>query len=138
MTEPVARGLLAAAIVGVPVLVAWLRGRPRRLRIGDFPADLGPFPGVYLFSSRTCPTCPPARELVQHVCGSTVRELTWPKDTVAFHKVGVGVVPASFVVGAKGRIVESFEGIPEERRLRRALAKAGLPVTGQAPGAGGG
>lgn len=123
MTDPIARGLLALAVIGLPVLVAWLRNRSRRPRVGQVPSELGPFPAVLLFSSGTCPTCPPAREVVDRLAGSTVREMKWPSDTVAFHKLGVGVVPTTLVVGARGKIVDSFQGVPEERRLRRAIAR---------------
>ncbi|NND83511.1 MAG: hypothetical protein HKN46_00005 [Acidimicrobiia bacterium] len=90
------------------------------------PRDLGPFPGVLLFTSSTCPTCPPASELVHRLGGDDVRELTWPTDTVAFHKLGVGNVPATFVVNRTGKVVDTFEGVPEERRLERAVRRAGL------------
>lgn len=118
--------LAAAVVIGVPMAVAWSAGRARRPWIGQMPRELGPFPRVLLFTSPTCPTCPPAAEVVGRLGGEGVRELTWPEDTVAFHKLGVGSVPATFVVDRSGRVVEAFEGVPEERRLSRAVRRAGL------------
>lgn len=133
MTDPVLRGLLALVVIGVPAFLVWLRNRSQRPRLGQVPAELGPFPTVLLFSSPSCPTCPPAREAVDRTAGEALKELRWPGDTVAFHKLGVGVVPTTFVVGTRGKIIESFQGIPEGRRLRRAMAKAGLSRSGRPP-----
>ena len=126
MTEEAARAVVAALAIGVPMGLVWLRMRPRRVQAGRVPSELGPFPAVLLFSSARCPTCPPAQELVTAMCGSAVRELTWPADTVAFHKLGVGTVPATFVVDSKGKVVERFDGVPDVRRLRRTSSRAGL------------
>lgn len=125
MTDTAVRAVVALVAILGPVAVAWLAVRPRRVRSGEAPSELGPFPSVLLFTSSTCPTCPPARAVVEEVYEDH-HELAWPRDTVAFHKLGVGVVPATFVVGPRGRIVESFEGVPDTRRLRRAVSKAGL------------
>ncbi len=127
MRTPVIQGLAALAAVGLPMALAWFRARPRRARPGEAPAELGPFPRVLFFSSSTCPTCPPAREVVVNAAGDAVREVAWPKDTIAFHKLGVGVVPVTMAVDGRGRVVEVFEGLPDRRRLRRAVAKAGIP-----------
>ena len=126
MSDPLIRGLVALAVIGAPILVVWLRSRPGRVRSGQVPSDLGPFPSALLFSSSTCPTCPPAKDVVAATAGSSVREFRWPEDTVAFHKLGVGEVPATFVVDEQGTVVELFRGVPEERRLLRALTKAGV------------
>lgn len=136
MTEPVVRGLLALVVIGLPALTVWLRNRSQRPRVGQVPSELGPFPAVLLFSSSSCPTCPPARVVVDRVAGTAMRELKWPGDTVAFHKLGVGVVPTTLVVGTRGRVLDSFQGAPEERRLRRAMEKAGLGKVGREPGSG--
>lgn len=125
MTGPWMQAVVALVAIGLPMLLVWRSGRVRRPWIGEMPRELGPFPRVLLFTSSTCPTCPPASELVHRV-GSEVRELTWPADTVAFHKLGVGNVPATFVVNRAGRVVDTFEGLPEERRLTRAVRRAGL------------
>jgi len=127
MTDEGTRALVAALAIGVPMGLVWARLRPRRVRLGSVPGELGPFPTVLLFSSSSCPTCPPAREVVTALCGAAVRELTWPADTVAFHKLAVGTVPATFVVDGEGDVVERFDGVPDERRLRRTLGRAGLP-----------
>lgn len=126
MTDAATRALVAIVAIGIPMGLAWVRMRPRRVRLGSAPAEFGPFPGVLFFSSISCPTCPPAREVVAALCGGAVRELAWPGDTVAFHKLAVGTVPATFVVDRAGRVVERFDGVPDERRLRRTLGKAGL------------
>ncbi len=125
MTDTAVRAVVALVAIVGPVMAAWVAVRPRRARSGEAPGELGPFPAVLLFTSSTCPTCPPAKVVVEEVCGDH-HELAWPRDTVAFHKLGVGVVPATFVVGPRGRIIESFEGVPDARRLRRALSRAGL------------
>ncbi len=126
MSEVAVRAVVAVLAIGLPIGLAWMRLRPRRARLGNVPEALGPFPTVLLFSSPSCPTCPPARELVSAACGSSLRELTWPTDTVFFHKLAVGTVPATFVVDGAGDVLERFDGVPDERRLRRTLGRAGL------------
>lgn len=125
MTDGLVLAAVALVAIAVPMALVWRAGRASRPWIGEMPRELGPFPGVLLFTSSTCPTCPPASEIVNRVAGE-VRELTWPSDTVAFHKLGVGSVPATFVVNRAGKVVDTFEGVPEERRLTRAVRKAGL------------
>lgn len=125
MTEWWLRTLVALVVIAVPMIVTWRLGRSRRPWIGQMPRDLGPFPSVLLFTSPSCPTCGPAGDVVRRVGGERVQEFAWPRETVAFHKLGVGRVPSTFVVGRSGRVVEAFEGIPDERRLARAVKRAG-------------
>lgn len=126
MNDPWIRTLVVLAVIGIPMAAAWWAGRARRPWVGQMPRELGPFPRVLLFTSRSCPTCPPASEVVHRIGGDGVRELTWPADTVSFHKLGVGQVPSTFVVARGGKVVQTFEGVPEERALARAVKRAGL------------
>ena len=74
-------------------------------------------PGVYFFSSASCPTCRRARETLDASIGdSGYDELVWEEQPLAFRDIGVDAVPAVLIVGEGGR-GRLYPGQPE-----RALA----------------
>jgi len=61
--------------------------------------------------------------------GNSDTSVVCPASSVAIatKREGASPVPATFVVDGKGKVVERFDGVPDERRLRRTLGRAGLP-----------
>ncbi|MGD2060855.1 MAG: hypothetical protein PVF87_08330, partial [Acidimicrobiia bacterium] len=60
--------------------------------------------GLYLFSSASCATCDGARrEIVAAVGTSGFSEIVWEQQPDLFGVIGVEAVPATLVMGEKGR-----------------------------------
>ena len=105
-------GLVAAAFLLVGTIAIWQRARGRRMPIRNVSsADLGP--GIYFFSSATCPTCARARDKLDQTLGEEAYiELRWEEEPGPFAEVGVDAVPAVLIVGASGE-GRLFPGQPE-------------------------
>lgn len=99
----------ALALAGV---VGWLLRRRSRRPARDVPAG-GLAPGVYFFSSATCPTCARARAALDRSLGQgAYTELRWEEEQSKFGEVGVDAVPAVLIVSDAGR-ARLFPGQPE-------------------------
>ncbi len=88
-------------VAAVIVLLRWRAKAPRRI------SATGLEPGIYLFTSQTCPDCGPARETLFRVLGpERVKEIRWEDRPDVFKMLGVKEVPATLVVheGGRGRI----------------------------------
>lgn len=106
-------GLVASALLVVGVVVLVLR-RNETAKARRVPVT-GLRPGIYLFSSTTCPTCITARgKLSEKV--DVFEEIVWEEQPGLFEELGVDAVPAVLVVGdgGAGRL---FPGQPD-RALR--------------------
>lgn len=102
MSDILERAAVVAAVLAVAgAVVLWQRARNRRAR-DVLPGDLGP--GVYLFTSSSCPTCETARRRVVAAVGDGgFEELAWESHPDVFADLGVDVVPALVVVKGSGR-----------------------------------
>ena len=102
-------GLVAAALLVVGVVLLVLRwkesAQARRVSV----KGLGP--GIYLFTSTTCPTCITARERLSERV-DVFEEIVWEEQPGLFTELGVDAVPAVLVVGegGSGRL---FPGQPD-------------------------
>lgn len=85
-------------VVGAAVALArWRSKAPRRL------SETGLEPGVYLFTSETCPDCAPARETLLSALGSDgFTELRWEDQSEVFKRLGIREVPATLAVETSG------------------------------------
>ncbi len=109
-------GLVALMLVVAISAAVWLR-RGKQNPIRDISsADL--IPGVYLFTSESCPTCALARaQLSQALEDATYMEVRWEDQPEKFVELGVDAVPAILIVKVPG-IGRLYPGQPE-----RALAE---------------
>lgn len=57
----------------------------------------------------------------------TFREIDVSRDSSAIREYGIQVTPTVIILDAAGREVETFEGVPEESELRRAIDEAVNP-----------
>lgn len=94
-------GLIGGALIVVAAVTLILRsrttGRPRRLEA------TGLDPGVYLFTSATCPTCSAARRsLTGQVGESGFVEVSWEQDPATFDRLGIDAVPATAIISPGG------------------------------------
>lgn len=108
---------LVALMLAVAVSAAlWLR-RGKQNPIRDISSgDLAP--GVYLFTSESCPTCAEARAHLSQALGEAAyTELRWEDQPGKFVEIGVDAVPAILIVKVPG-IGRLYPGQPE-----RALAE---------------
>jgi hypothetical protein len=96
------------------------------------PTDLGPFPAVLFFSSDTCDSCPPAREVVVAAAGGRLRDYTWQVHPGVLRRLRVDAVPTTWVVDGDGRVEAVFAGRPEPGEVSGAVARAGIDVDGPA------
>lgn len=107
-------GALFIAAAATLVVRANATRRPREL------ADTGLPPGVYYFSSSSCPDCTSVRTALEGALGeSGFVELSWERDAVEFDRLGVDAVPATMVVSDDGSAL-IWQG-----RAERALASLG-------------
>ena len=115
--------LVAAVIV---IVVMRLAGRLRRPSHPSIDlGDIGPRPGVVLFTSTDCTNCKEALAVVGSL-GVEVREITWELEPGIFESVGVEAVPLVTVVDAVGHTELLAAGVPRRGALRRAVRRAGL------------
>ncbi len=121
-----ARIAVVLVIVVIVVIVVRLLGRWQRpahpaIDLGD----LGPRPGIVLFTSTDCVNCERARAIVESL-GVQPREVTWELEPARFDAVGVEAVPLTVVVGGDGTVELLAAGVPRRRSLQRAAGRAGL------------
>ncbi len=115
--------LVAAVIVIVVMRLANRFQRPSHPPI-DL-GDVGPRPGVVLFTSTDCTNCKEALAVVGSL-GIEIREITWELEPGVFESVGVEAVPLVTVLDAGGHVELLAAGVPRHRALRRAVRRAGL------------
>jgi hypothetical protein len=112
MDDVWARAGLITAVLGVAgVLVALLQRRSRRPVREVFSTSLAP--GVYFFSSESCPSCDQARGKLDSSFGPDgYRELIWEHEPGPFTDLEVDAVPAVIVFQESGR-GRLYPGQPE-------------------------
>jgi hypothetical protein len=109
MSEAAVRLMIVAAI-GLAVILVMSVRRLRPVRGRRIATTLEP--GVYLFSSRSCLECDPARaRLLEHFGWDGFVEVAWESDRQLFEEAGIDAVPTTLLVGEKGRAT-FVEGIP--------------------------
>jgi len=110
MGETAFRVLIVGLIILGAGAVAWAQRRPRPARRRAAGPALEP--GVYLFSSKSCLECDPARDrLSQRLGPNGFLEIAWESDRDLFEAAGVEAVPTTMVV-AEGGEVTIIEGVP--------------------------
>lgn len=115
-----------AAALGLVGWAAVLRRRRSTDVRRTVPADLGPFPTVLFFSSETCDTCPPAREVVVAATGGRMRDHTWQVHPGILRRLRIDAVPTTWVVDDGGRVEAVFAGRPDPDELASAVARVGI------------
>lgn len=136
------RALLAGALVGVAVVLAWfLRRRrpqaptgqvrhrvPGQLDRDDFEARDRPWL-VVVFSSATCRSCEEAVAKAEVVAGPEVgfQEVSYQVRRDLHERYAVDVVPMVLVVDGDGVVQASFVGVPTATDLWAAVADARRP-----------
>ncbi len=97
---------LRLVLIGAALLVAAGVTTLTRRRARTAPRSIestGLRPGVYFFSSSTCPDCRMARRaLDEAIRDSSFHEFAWEENPGIFADLGVAAVPATLVVGADG------------------------------------
>lgn len=106
----------ALALAGCVILIQRARAR-RPIRTVEVAEKV---PGVYFFSSSTCPTCEQARDKLDESLGEDgYTEYAWEDDPVPFGAFDVDAVPAVVILeeGGRGRL---YPGQPDKAisRLR--------------------
>lgn len=90
-------GALVVAAAAALVIRARGRGSPRQIEATGLP------PGVYLFTSSTCPDCGSARRvLIQELGDRGFEEIEWEEDPGVFDRLAIDAVPATVVVEQSG------------------------------------
>ncbi len=92
-------GVIGALVVGIAVSFI-LRRRPARRAPSELNQNrLGP--GIYLFTSASCPDCVTVRDALVEQYGPTgFSELSWESHPEIFRELGVDAVPATLIVDA--------------------------------------
>lgn len=103
MDEFWVRVLLVSVVVGVSVGLGLLqRGR------GSYPNQLSSSsfePGIYLFASESCSTCPAARSrMIEALGAGAFSEVVWERDPAQFELAGVDSVPTVMIVDGNGGV----------------------------------
>jgi len=118
------RVALLVAVVAAAAIVAYgARRRPHHA-----PADitgLGFGPGLVVFTSTECRRCKLVLAAAK-ATGAPLREVTFELEASLQEQAGVTGVPLTIVIDGDGKATAQFAGLVGERRLRRALAGAGL------------
>jgi hypothetical protein len=133
------RVVIAAALVLVAALVAFLLGRrrgdaptsdkvevPRQLDRDDFARPSAPWL-VVVFTSATCESCARAVALASPREGPSIayEEVPWQTRRDLHDRYRVDTVPMILVARADGLIVRSFVGTPSEEDFEAAMASVG-------------
>lgn len=101
MSEIEVRLIAVIGAIGVGIAVSLILGRrPARRSPSELEQNrLGP--GVYLFTSASCPDCETVRDaLLESIGPAGFYELNWETDPEIFRELGVDAVPATLVVTA--------------------------------------
>lgn len=103
MDEIWIRVLLVSIVVGVAGGLGLLqRGRgyrPTQLASSSFE------PGIYLFASNSCSTCPAARStMIEAIGAKAFSEVVWERDPAQFELAGVDSVPTVMIVDGNGGV----------------------------------
>ena len=115
MSDVWIRLLLVTGALALAVTIAYLMRRANRPKTRVF-EQTGLYEGLYLFTSRGCPTCASARARLEDAFGpGTFEEMIWEDDPAVFAFIGVTEVPAILRVGPTG------EGTYYPGRPREAL-----------------
>lgn len=119
------RALLIVAVLLVAAAVAYLARRSGvyhpRLDISGFGFE----PGLVIFTSTACPRCKIVLATAKST-GAPLREVTFELESRLQERLGVTGVPLTLVVDRSGAVAAQFAGLVGSRRLRRAIAAAGL------------
>jgi len=101
MSDVEVRLIAVIGAVGVGMAVSLiLRRRPARL-VGSELVQNRLGPGVYLFTSLSCPDCETVRAaLLDRIGPAGFSELSWETDPEIFRELGVDAVPATLIVTA--------------------------------------
>lgn len=105
-------GLIVGALA-VAVAIALIQRRRAGGPVRRIEAT-GLAPGIYFFSSATCPTCARARGKLDSTLGEAAySELAWEEDPGVFGDLGIEAVPAVMIVeeDGPGRL---YPGQPEK------------------------
>ncbi len=126
MTDPLARLVVASAVIALAGLVALLFNRFRSqghpsVTVGE----VGDRPGVVLFTSGDCSTCKRAIDRVEAE-DIAFREVTYELESHRFETWGVLAVPLTVILDRRGAVVAVLPGVPKIKRLRRAVEAAGI------------
>lgn len=109
MNELVLRVLIVGVILFGVGAVALAQRHPRR---STRRIDLSLEPGVYLFSSRSCLECDPARAWLRERLGPDgFLEVAWESDRELFEESGIDAVPTTMFVAGDGGVT-LVEGVP--------------------------
>lgn len=101
-------GALLVALIFSVVIRMRSRGQTTQIK------DHGLGSGVYLFTSSACQGCGTARRALRDALGeSGYVELRWESNPGEFHRLGVGAVPATIVVGDDGS-AKLYPGSPRK------------------------
>lgn len=102
MNDVTTRAIVITAVVTVALLIAWALERRRATRPRRI-ATSGLQPGVYLFTSETCPDCASARQVLSDALGEEAFvEMTWGESPAVFERLEIAAVPASLIVAEDG------------------------------------
>lgn len=126
MSDVAIRLLVVAGVVMVVVVVsvaARKLGAPYHAALQLDALDLPP--GLVMFTSTDCENCKKALVVVK-ATGAPLREITHEIEAAMFERAGVTGVPLTVVIDADGKVVDQIGGIPQRRRLQRALAETGV------------
>jgi hypothetical protein len=87
---------------------------------------------VLFFSSDTCDSCPPAREVVAAAAGGRLRDYSWQVHPGILRRLRIDAVPTTWVVDGDGRVEAVFAGRPEPGDVVAAAVRAGVEAEGRA------
>ncbi len=107
--------LLRVGLVSGALSVAAMAALIQRARAKDLArhAEAGRLaPGIYLFTSRSCADCGPARTMLAERLGDAgFREFAWESHPEIFDDMGIDAVPATVVVDPRSRATV-YPGLP--------------------------
>ncbi len=114
--------LIAARVVAMG-FSRFLRPSHPEITVGE----VGDRPGVVMFTSTDCSSCKDAIKRLRDE-GIPFRQVTYELEPQRFDTWHVGAVPVTVVVDEESSVVDVITGVPPVKRLRRAVAEAGIEV----------